>query len=185
MLIIGVGQPPEGVDGVLAFDLLLTARWSLRLDGPALALGPASASDEVHRLIGGSIPATVAWLNARLAFQAVVVQVFVNPLVGSERIAMGLDPRMSSTIDPAHDLGGSAPRGRLQMGGWSGDVEWEVSSLEPWAAAGGVAPRATLGHNPLDDWILHWLPGQEQFRFDEAATLVSPADPARGEGARR
>ena len=183
--IIGVGQAPDGVDGVLAFDLLLTARWSLRLDGPVLALGPASASDDVQQMIGGSIPAAVAWLNARLAHQALAVQVFVYPLVAGERVAMGLDLGMRSMLDPEHDLGGSAPRGRLQMGGWSGEIEWEISPLESWAAAGGVAPIATLGHNLIDDWILHWLPEQEQIRFDHAATNVSSADAARREGAAR
>ena len=183
--VIGVGQPPEGVDGVLAFDLLLTARWSLRLDGPVLALGPASASEEVNRDIGGSIPAAVTWLNARLAHQGLTVQVFFYPLVAGERLAMGLDLGARSMLDPEQELGISAPRGRLQMGGWTGDVEWEISPLEVWASAGGVAPRATLGHNLIDDWILHWLPEQEQVRFDRAATSVSPADANRRGGALR
>ncbi len=183
--VIGVGQPPDGVDGVLAFDLLLTARWSLRLDGPVMVIGPASAGDDVHRKIGGSIPATVAWLNARLVHQALTVQVFVYPLVAGERLAMGLDPAMRSMLDPEHDLGSSAPLGRLQMGGWSGEVEWEISPLEVWASAGGVAPSATLGHNLIDDWILHWLPEQEQIRFDRATTNVSLADTIRREGALR
>ena len=64
--ILGVSGPPDGVDGVLGFDLLSTARWSLRLDGPVMALGPAAASAEVQRLVGGSIAATVAWLNPRI-----------------------------------------------------------------------------------------------------------------------
>ncbi len=179
--IVGVGQPPEGVDGVLAFDLLLTARWSLRFDTPVLALGPASASADVHQMIGGSIPATVAWLNARLAYQALAVQVFVYPLVGGERVAVGLDPGMRSILDPEQLLDGAIPRGRLQIGGWSAEVEWEVSSLDSWATAGGVAPSATLGHNLMDDWILHWMPGQEQIRFDRAATLTLPTDAERRE----
>jgi hypothetical protein len=183
--IVGVGQPPEGVDGVLAFDLLLTARWSLRFDSPLLALGPADASADVHQMIGGSIPATVAWLNARLAYQALAVQVFVYPLVGGERVAVGLDPGMRSMLDPEQLLDGTRPRERLQMGGWSAEVEWEFSSLDSWATAGGVAPSATLGHNLMDDWILHWMPGQEQIRFDRAAASALPADAGRRERARR
>lgn len=184
-VIVGVGKPPDGVDGVLAFDLLHSARWSLRLEGPILVLGPASAREEVQRRVGGSIPAAVAWLNARLVRQALAVQVFVYPLVAGERVAMGLDPGARSILDPAHDLGGTAPQGRLQMGGWSGEVRWEISPLESWAAAGGVAPKATLGHNLIEDWILHWLPEQEQVRFDHAATNVSPSDPGPGESTRR
>jgi len=177
--VVGVGQAPAGVDGVLAFDLLLTASWSLRLDGPTMALGPASASDDVHRMIGGSIPATVAWLNARLVHQALAVQVFVYPLVAGERVAVGLDLGESSILDLEQDLGNLALRGRLQMGGWSGEVGWQISPLEVWASAGGVAPRATLGHNLLDDWILHWLPEQAQIRFDHAATDAPSADTRR------
>jgi hypothetical protein len=179
-VILGVGRPPDGVDGVLAFDLLSPARWSLRLDGPVLVVGSTRVVEEVHRMIGGSIPATVAWLSARTVRRGLGLQVFVYPRIAGRRVAMGIDLGRSSTLDEGHELGSSSLRGNLQMGGWRGEVSWEMASLEDWASAGGVAPAATLGHNLIAGWILHWYPEHEQFRFDR----VTVADPPVGDSGR-
>ena len=139
-----------------------------------MAIGPASASEEVYRLIGGSISNVIAWLDARLAWQGLATQVFVYPLVAGERMAAGFDLQRVTMIDSEVDTPDTARRVRLQLGGWSGDVEYDISPLEDWASAGGVAPRASLGHNLLDAWILHWLPERGQVRLDRAATDMQP-----------
>jgi hypothetical protein len=180
--VLGVGPPPDGVDGVLAFDLLSAARWSLRPSGPILVLGSRSVADEVTRLVGGSITSTDAWLNARTMRRGLTVQVFVYPLIAGERVSMGIDWRRPSSLDQSFEIGGNAPRGELQMGGWRGELQWDVASLESWALAGGVAPTATLGQNLISDWIVHWFPEREQFRFDRVGAGVASTELGDGEG---
>jgi hypothetical protein len=183
--VLGVGPPPDGVDGVLAFDLLSAARWSLRPSGPILVLGSRIVADEVTRLVGGSITSTDAWLNARTMRRGLTVQVFVYPLIAGERVSMGIDWGRPSSLDQGFEIGRNAPRGELQMGGWRGELQWDVASLESWALAGGVAPTATLGQNLISDWIVHWFPEREQFRFDRVGGGVASTELGDGEGSPR
>ncbi|MFQ5744846.1 MAG: hypothetical protein ACE5HV_14840 [Acidobacteriota bacterium] len=168
-IIVAVDEPPPGADGILAMDLLSTARWSFRADGPALALGPAVSGRAVERLVTGPDRTVIAWLEAKLIYQGLALQLLLYPRVLGELIPAMIDLAGSSRLEamrPGMVLGADPVIVPVRLGGWSGEVRWVPADLEGRATGGGVAPAAMLGNNLLGGWTLHWLPDQQQLRLE-------------------
>lgn len=172
-VVVGVGPTPPGVDGVLAADLLAAARWRLDPGGGELTIAPAGAVRDPDQ---EGFRDVVAWVDGRLLLQGLWVQLFVNPRVEGVLATAGLDLAAPSRIEAGR---AAVPRpGRLllpvRLGGWQGELEWELASLELWAAGGRVAPEVVLGGEFLDRWILHWVPEVAQLRLQERRSGTPP-----------
>ena len=167
-VVVAVADPPEGVDGVLAMDLLGGARWTLDTAADRIVLiPPDQASTFDSRRTDGA--AALAWMNARVIVDGLAVQLLLFPRVQNQTMAAGLDlsgdSRLDSDILPV-TAGSGVASTRVALGGWQGDVLWRPSSLIGWAADGGIAPSAVLGGNLIDGWTLHWFPASQQLRID-------------------
>jgi len=168
-VVVAVGDVPDGVDGVLAADLLSGARWSVSPARAEMVLSPpapASATEVLGRRFKGR---TIAWLSARVVREGLGAQILVFPRVDNTVVATGLDlgglSRLDSDLLPATPGSGTATA-ELTLGGWRDDVPWRPASLVGWAIDGGVAPTAVIGANLLDAWSLHWYPATMQLRVD-------------------
>ena len=166
-LVLGVQDLADGVDGILAMDLLAGSRWTLLPESATLVIAPPDKAREVDLLVADPDRTVIGWLRGRFVYQGLAAQFFVMPRVGGELTATALDLSGPSLIEPR----ASGDRvGRvtafLRLGGWSSEVEWNIASLEGWAVDGGVAPRAVLGADFLGAWVIHWLPELGQLRLE-------------------
>ena len=173
-VLLAVGPPPEGSDGVLGMDILVGARWSFDSARRLLILAPPARAGEVDELADDVPSRVIAWLNARLIHEGLGVQLLLFPRVLGETVPAGINLGGRSFLDS--DLlpvtGGSGEATLpLQLGGWRGEAVWHPTSLDGWAADGGVAPAAVLGSDLLRGWTLHWLPESRQIRIEEPVSF--------------
>ena len=169
-VVVAVADPPEGVDGVLAMDLLGGVRWTLDTAEDRLVLiasGQASSFDSRR-----PDRATLAWMSTRMIAEGLAVQLLLFPRVQNQIMAAGLDlsadSRLDSEILPV-TAGIGVASTPVSLGGWRGDARWRPSSLIGWAADGGIAPQAVLGRNLIEGWTFHWFPASRQLRIDTMA----------------
>ena len=172
-VVVAVADPPPGTDGVLAIDLLSSARWSLDPGRRILVLGPPEGGAANERSATDAAIRTVAWLSARLIHEGTTTQLLLFPRVQGNVISAGLDVAGTSLLDsdllPVRVGSGAAPT-ELALGGWKGEALWRPAALAGWAADGGIAPLAVLGGNLVEGWSLHWYPGSSQLRVDAPVT---------------
>lgn len=142
-LVVGVASPPDGVDGVLAADLLLRTDWGVDLFGGTLVLGGA-APDPAQQLLRPTPNRVAAWLRARTFREGLAVQLFLMPrLAGQLRLA-GVDLGGPARLDPG------APLDRPGGADEAADAVAAPPEGVPGAAAAGV-PGPARGEGGAPD----------------------------------
>ena len=177
-IVLAVGPAPEGVGGVIGMDILAGLRWSFDARRQILIVAPPDQGDAVDELSAEGPMRVVAWLNARLIYEGLGVQLLLFPRVQGEVIPAGINlgdrSQLESDLLPVA-AGSGASTVPLRLGGWTGEPVWRPASLVGWAADGGVAPSAVLGGDLLGQWTLHWLPETRQIRIEEPVSVVGQA----------